>query len=188
LQFYTDFANPAKQAYSWNDDLPNSYEAFLQGQLAYYIGYSYDASTIKTAVPTLNFDITSLPQVSLDQSANYANYWVESVYVKSSNSDWAWDFILYETKKEQVVGYLNKVLRPSALREVIQLQSEQDESIKVFTDQALDSVSWYHGRDYAKVDEVFKNMIEDVTNNRATAEQAVTAAEKTINQNENLKK
>ncbi|MFA6198217.1 MAG: extracellular solute-binding protein [Patescibacteria group bacterium] len=188
LQFFTDFANPAKQAYSWNTDLPDAYEAFIQGQLAYFIGYSYQAPLIKTAAPTLDFDIAPLPQVSLDQSVNFANYWVESVYTKSDNSDWAWDFITYATKKEQVVGYLNQVMRPSALREVILLQSEQDEAIKVFTDQALDSTSWYHGRDYAKVEEVFKNMIEDVTNNRATAEQAVSAAEKTINQNENLKK
>jgi multiple sugar transport system substrate-binding protein len=188
LQFYTDFANPAKQAYSWNQDLPDAYEAFLQGQLAYYIGHSYDAASIKADAPSLNFDIAPLPQVSLDQSANYANYWVESVFKNSKNSDWAWDFIMYETKKEQVVGYLNQVMRPSALREVIKLQSEQDETLKVFTDQALGSTSWYHGSDYGKVEEVFKNMVEDVTNNRATAEQAVNAAEKTLNQNENLKK
>lgn len=188
LQFYADFANPSKQAYSWSADLPDAYEAFVQGQLAYFIGYSYQAPLIKASAPTLNFDIAPLPQVSLDQSANFANYWVESVYTKSANSDWAWDFVLYETKKEQAVGYLSTVMRPSALREVLQLQSEQDESLKVFTDQALDSTSWYHGRDYDKVEEVFKNMVEDVTNNRATAEQAVKAGEVTINQNEALKK
>lgn len=187
LTFFTDFANPAKQAYSWNEDLPDAFEAFTQGQLAYFVGYSYHAPMIETAAPRLNYDVAALPQVNLNQSANYANYWVETVYTNSPHADWAWDVVTFMTKKENVTSYLNATKRPSALREIVALQSEQDPDIKAFVDQALTSTSWYHGKDYAKVEEAFKNMIDDVNQKRASALDAVAAAENMINQNEELK-
>ncbi|MCX6797927.1 MAG: extracellular solute-binding protein, partial [Candidatus Falkowbacteria bacterium] len=34
LRFYSDFSNPAKEVYAWNDTLPNSLEMFTSGNLA----------------------------------------------------------------------------------------------------------------------------------------------------------
>ncbi|MDD5342756.1 MAG: extracellular solute-binding protein [Patescibacteria group bacterium] len=187
LTFYTDLANPAKQAYSWNADLPDAFEAFTQGQLAYFLGYAYHQPQIKDTAPNLNFDIAPLPQVSLNQQTNYANYWVESVYNNSENVNQAWDFLYYATSKNAVVSYLNATKNPSALRELVAIQAEQDPEVEVFINQALTSVSWYHGRDFTKVEEVFKIMIDGVVNKEFEARDAVESAEKMINQNEKLK-
>jgi len=32
LRFYTDFANPGKEVYSWNEKMPNSIEALFKGK------------------------------------------------------------------------------------------------------------------------------------------------------------
>ncbi len=187
LSFYTDIATVTKQAYSWNQDLPDSFEAFTQGQLAYFIGYSYHLPLIRDAAPRLNFDISPLPQVSLNQEANHANYWVESVYNNSENVDWAWDFLIFATKAENVIPYINNTVRPSALREVVSAQIEEDEEIEAFVNQALTSQSWYHGKDYTKTEEAFKIMIDRVLAGEITASQATNDAQKMINQNEQLK-
>jgi hypothetical protein len=41
LSFYTDFANPAKEVYSWNETLDNSIDMFVSNRLAMMFGYAY---------------------------------------------------------------------------------------------------------------------------------------------------
>lgn len=187
LTFYTDFANPAKQSYTWNEDLPDSFEAFTQGYSAYYLGYAYHLPLIRKAAPNLNFDIAPLPQVSPEQEINYANYWIESVYVNSKYADQAWDFLVYASRKENVTSFLKATSRPAALLELIAQQKEEGSELTVFIDQTLNSTSWYHGRDYQKVEEAFQAMIEGVITSELTPLKAVDLAQKMINQNEQLK-
>jgi len=49
LRFYTDFANPMKEVYCWNDDLDDSLKRFTEGNTAIMFGYSYHGQTISIA-------------------------------------------------------------------------------------------------------------------------------------------
>ena len=60
LNFYLDFASPGREIYTWNNDLPNSLDAFAQGQLAFFFGYSYHIPIIKSKSPALNFSISPM--------------------------------------------------------------------------------------------------------------------------------
>ena len=40
VRFYTDFANPTKEVYTWNEDQPDSFEAFTNGTTAMFFGYA----------------------------------------------------------------------------------------------------------------------------------------------------
>lgn len=62
LRFYTQFADPTKVSYTWNASLPDSQTAFLNGDLALYLGYASEARYFASANPNLDFDITALPQ------------------------------------------------------------------------------------------------------------------------------
>lgn len=62
VEFYTDFSNPSKMAYSWNRSLPDSASFFAQGSLAFYFGFASEYDAIKTRNPHLNFDIAPVPQ------------------------------------------------------------------------------------------------------------------------------
>lgn len=62
LNFYTQFADPAKISYTWNSSLPNSRQMFQTGDLALYLGYASEARSLTALNPNLNFKVTTLPQ------------------------------------------------------------------------------------------------------------------------------
>jgi multiple sugar transport system substrate-binding protein len=84
VRFYTDFANPTKEVYSWNDTFTGSFAAFANGQTAMFFGYSYHIPFLNAAAPKLNYAIAKVPQIAGGRQVNYANYWIEGV-AKNSN-------------------------------------------------------------------------------------------------------
>lgn len=173
LTFYTDFAYPAKEVYTWNDEMPNSLEAFINGQTAYFFGYAYNLRDIKARGAKLNFSYTKLPQIGGNQEINYANYWVEGVSKKSSVSNWAWDFVRFATSADQVKSYLDKVEKPTALRALIPYQKDK-ETLAPFADQLLTAQSWYRGKDPAAAEGAFQEMINSVVKSEMTVREAVS--------------
>ena len=109
LVFYTDFANPNKDVYSWNSSMPMSLDAFADGKLAYFIGYSYNDEEIKAKNPSLNYYISTVPQIDgTNKEVNFANYFVETVSKKGTHQNEAWDFVKYMADKDNVMKYLEK--------------------------------------------------------------------------------
>lgn len=162
LRFYVDFADPTKESYSWNKDLPNSLDMFISGNLAIMFSYSYDLPTIKAQAPKLNFSIAKFPQIEGNPptNINFANYWVEVVSKKSSSTDAAWDFVQFITKEEQAKTYLEKTKRPTALRSLVETQKADDE-IGVFADQILTAKSWYQGKNVKAAEDAIAEMINN---------------------------
>lgn len=161
VRFYTDFANLTKKVYTWNDEFPNSFEAFVNGETAMYFGYSYDIPLIRTAAPKLNFTISALPQISGGQEVNYANYWIEGVSKSSKNIDYAWNFLLYATDAENVTNYLEEANRPTALRSLITTQLN-DEDLGTFANQLLTAQTWYRGNDADAAEAAMNNLIDQM--------------------------
>ena len=83
VRFYTDFADPGKEVYTWNKNMPNSLEAFILGKTAFFFGYAYHLPTIKSRAPKLNLSIVKLPQIAGNPEINFANYWLETVSRKN---------------------------------------------------------------------------------------------------------
>jgi ABC-type glycerol-3-phosphate transport system substrate-binding protein len=166
LRFYTDFANPTKESYSWNSTLPNALDMFISGNLAIMFSYSYDLPTIKAQAPKLNFSIAKFPQIEGNPptNINFANYWVEVVSKKSQHPNESWDFIQFITKEEQAKSYLDKTKKPTALRSLVP-QQRTDDAIGVFTDQVLTAKSWYLGKNESAAEDAIKEMIDSVINN-----------------------
>lgn len=159
LRFYSDFANPAKEVYSWNGDMPNSIEAFASGNLAIVFGYSFNIEQIRAQSPKLNFGIAKLPQIEGNpMEVNFANYWVESVSKKSKHPNEAWDFIQFMTKEENAKIYLTKTKKPTALKSLINSQKD-DEDLGVFAEQVLSAKSWYHGKSITDAESAIGEMI-----------------------------
>jgi multiple sugar transport system substrate-binding protein len=166
LRFYTDFANPAKESYSWNNEMNNSLEMFISGNLALMFGYAYNIPIIKAAAPKLNFSIAKFPQIEGNPptNINFANYWVETVSKKSSHKNEAWDFIQFITQAEQAELYIEESQKPAALRSLIPEQ-RTDNEIGVFADQVLTAKSWYKGKNVEAAELAFKEMIDAILNN-----------------------
>jgi multiple sugar transport system substrate-binding protein len=162
LKFYTDFANPIKEVYSWNNDMDDSINMFISGKLAMIFAYSYHLPIIESLSPKLDFFVSPLPQIEgSDVPINFANYWVEVVSNKSEHKNEAWDFVQFMASSEQASLYLDKVKKPAALRSLISDQRE-DLEIGVFADQVLTSKSWYKGKEPLLMERFFGEMIDAV--------------------------
>ncbi len=159
--FYTDFANPTKEVYTWNDNFDSSFESFANGETAMFLGYSYHIPLLQAAAPKLNYGITTVPQISGGREVNFANYWVECVSASSENPEWAWNFILFATEEEQVVNYLEEAQKPTALRDLIAAQLD-DILLGAFAEQTLTAQSWYSGYDAGVMEDVFEGLIDAV--------------------------
>jgi len=172
INFYNDFSNPIKDIYSWNKDQINSFEAFKGGQTAFFFGYPYHKDQIPqqinygiTTIPQLQYQISQNGEVSPLNPVNIANYWVMTVSHKTKNSDIAWGFIDFATRKENVKEYLEKSEKPTALRDLIK---EQSKNIKLapFVNQILSAKSWYRGTS----PELAKRYLEELTDKIKKAE------------------
>ncbi len=79
LEYYTKFSNLNSAQYSWNAQMHNSIDSFIEGKTAMIINYSWLIPRIADKAPKLNFGVAPVPQ-NKDQSGkginvNFANYW-----------------------------------------------------------------------------------------------------------------
>jgi len=159
LRFYTDFADPVKEVYSWNSAQLNSLDAFAAGKVGMMFGYAYHLPVIKGRSPKLNFGVAAMPQISTSgRVTNYTNYWVETVSHKAKNVEMAWGFVNFLTSPAEAEKYLSAAKLPTALRALVATQTS-DPEIGVFASQMLTAKRWYRGLDVLKMEDVFKNLI-----------------------------
>ncbi|MCF7794863.1 extracellular solute-binding protein [Patescibacteria group bacterium] len=183
LRFYTDFSNPTKEVYSWNQDLNSSMEMFISSNLALTFGYSYNLEDIKNKAPKLNFSVAKMPQIEGNPiDINFANYWVEVVSKKSDHPQEAWDFIHFATSQEQVSNYLNNTNKPTAIRSLISEQELENPELSIFANQTLTAKSWYQGENPQAMEEIMGDMIDSVVNKESTLKEAINLAASKVQQ------
>lgn len=178
VQYYTNFANPRNQDYSWNDSQPYSTDAFTGGTLGMMLGYAHDMQTIRSKAPRLNFAMAPMPQASLTDVRNFANYWAVGVAAKSAHPLESWKFVNYLASKEGVTVYLNATNRPAARRDLIDLQ-RTDPDLGVFAVQALSARSWFQA-DNTAIEGIFADMVDDINFNRSSIPDSVSRAQSRV--------
>ena len=178
LEYYTDFANPKKSVYTWNDSQHYSIDAFIEGKVAMMFNYSHQIPVVRGRFDRLNFAVAPLPQFSELDAKNYTNYFAVGVSGQSKNKAAAWRFLNFLGSKDGSISYLNQTNRPSARRDVIDLQ-RNDPQLGVFAVQALSAKSWFQ-IDNNAIDQIFADMIDDVNLGRASVRAALRAAESKI--------
>lgn len=160
LEFYTNFANRQKTAYSWNNLMDYSIDAFLEGKTAMMLNYYYQIESLRQKSPHLKFGISLMPQFrDSKQTVNYANYWGAAVSKTSKYSEIAWIFAYFLTDKTQAQSYLEITKKPTARRDLVDIQRQQDKELGVFAQQSLSAYSWYQP-DSNAVEKIFEKMIE----------------------------
>ncbi len=179
LQYYTDFANPSKQIYTWNDRQHYSIDAFTNGEAAMMFNYSHHVKTVKDKSARFNFGTALIPQISgAPVAVNYANYWAPTVSKQSKYPVLAWKFLISLSSVRGDALYVNASGRPSARRDLIE-QQKTDPDLGVFATQALSARSWYQA-DNSAIETIFGEMIDDVNFGRASVREALQAAENRV--------
>jgi multiple sugar transport system substrate-binding protein len=179
LKYYTDFANARSPSYTWNDAQHYSVDAFTEGTLAMMADYAHEAAVIRSKAPRLNFAIAPMPQASLNDIRNFASYWGVGVTSKSTHINEAWKFVDYLASKDGATAYLNATNRPSARRDLIDLQ-RNDPDVGVFAVQALTARDWFQV-DSVATEGIFADMIDDVVLNRSSIPDALSRAASRVN-------
>ncbi|MFA6105558.1 MAG: extracellular solute-binding protein [Patescibacteria group bacterium] len=160
MNFYTDFANPLRDTYTWNDSMPNALDSFVNGQTAFFFGYSYEFPIIKSRAPQLNFSVIPMLQLSEGAAVNTANYWLQTVTAKSKHSNEAWGFIDFIAHSPAAKQYLELTKRPTALR-IYLAEQKQNPDLAPFVSQVLTAENWYQGRDFEAADKAIQTMFTE---------------------------
>lgn len=159
LKFYTDFADPIKEVYSWNNNMPDALESFTAGKLAMMYGYSYQLPVIIGRAPKLNIGVAPMTQIQgATAPLNYTNYWVTAVAHKTISAEAAWGFLNFLAGEQEIKKYLAITKRSAALRSLINEQ-KNDPALAVFANQSLTAKHWYTGNDALKMEEIFLDLI-----------------------------
>lgn len=179
LEFYTDFANPLKSVYTWNNRMHYSIDAFYEGKAAMMLSYSYHIPTIRAKAPYLNFGIASMPQIRTStNNVNFANYWGLTASRNSQESERAWQFIAWLAQKENSQKYLELTEKPAARRDLV-LNQKTDPDLGVFAQQSLSAHSWYQVDNLA-IEQILADMIESVVIGETTLREAISRASSQI--------
>ncbi len=175
LRFYTDFSNPNKSVYTWNNELPDALNEFASGKLAFLFAYPFQEAEIRSKAQGINYEVSSVPQINPNNRVNYANYWVYTVAKNSTVTNYDWNFLQYAANATNVVSYINNTQQTSALRVVINEQIK-DPDRGVLAQQALTAKSWYRGLNPKNAETYFSEMIENIVNQTLTIEKALEVA------------
>ena len=160
LRFYTDFADPTKEAYAWNDTLGSAYDNFARGKSAFYFGFAYDLPRLKSSAPQMNLEVISVPQLNEGAPVNVANYWVESVVKKSKHQNEAWDFVRFMASPDNVEKYTSAIRAPSPIRAQIEKQ-KSDQALAPFASAVLVAQNWYRGRDLTLANQALADLVDN---------------------------
>lgn len=158
MNFYTDYANPGRDTYTWSADQGEALDAFINGKVAFFFGYSYHYPIIKARAPQLDFRLLPMFQLNPDKPVNVASYYAQTVTAKSKHQNEAWGLINFLTHSKATKDYLDKTNRPTALRAYIADQKTKPE-LEPFVDQILITKNWYRGRDYAAAQKAVNDMV-----------------------------
>lgn len=163
VRFYTDFANPAKETFSWSAEEPSAWEAFSSGKLAFTFGYWRDYAKAAARAPQVNIGVAPFPQIDgADRPTYYASYYLETVTKQSQHQNEAWDLLQFITKPPEVNKYLTATKQLTAVRSLVQGQLD-DITLGAPAQQLLSSRSWYHGYNADAVHNAFLTLIRQAS-------------------------
>jgi maltose-binding protein MalE len=179
LGFYTQFADPSKVSYTWNASLPNSKQAFLQGDLALYLGYASEARYFKAANPNLDFVITPVPQPgTATLKATYGKVYALMLSRGAQNTNGGYGAALrLTTQSVQNIAAAHSGLAAATLAELGTVPA--DSAAEVAYGSALYTKAWM-SPPAADTDAVFSAMIGNVISGRLSFENALVTAEQAL--------
>jgi len=175
LKFYTDFADPNKNVYSWNKSFPSSNETFSKEDLALYFGFAGELQSLVNRNPNQNFSVAPFPQIR-DSGFKLTGARVTGISVLASSKNLNTAFTAASLLATGGFAYrftLAEGVAP-ARRDLLQ-NKPADAYSPTFYDSALYARSWL---DPSKedTDDIFRNMIDGVLSNNLTVENAISDA------------
>ena len=178
MNFYTQFADPAKSVYTWNSALPEAGLAFTSGNLIFYPGFASEIPTISATNPNLNFDIAPMPQPQTATTrVTFGRLYALSIPKASKNPSGAYLAAAAMSGPKPSSAAAKALSMAPATRS--SLSTTQDKFAAIFYPQALIARGWLSPAP-AATDQIFSTMIQSITSGRAQTADAVQSASQAI--------
>jgi len=179
VNFYAQFADPAKTVYSWNSSLPSAQQAFTSGDVALYLGYASEEPFIAAANPNLNFDMAPLPQPATSQvRTTYGLAYAFAVPKASKNYSGAVQVARVLADKSVVVPAAHTFSMAPAQRALL-TPPANDKFAPVFYPEALVAKGWLSPLP-ATTDSIFGTMIGNIVSGRSDLSTALDQANQAL--------
>lgn len=180
LQFYTDFANPAKTNYTWNKVLPSSQDAFTSENLATYIGFASELSSIRAKNPRLNFTISQIPQLRISGAkvVTFGKLYGLAALKSSKNLTGAL-FVQSQMTNRTAAARLSNITGLTPVRNDLLTTVPTDAFLPVIYRSAIIARSFFDPNP-KQTDAIFQSMVSAVTSGRLSATDAVSKANKSL--------
>ncbi len=175
LNFYTQFASPTSNAFSWNRSQQFDRNAFTAGKLAFYFGFQSERTEIEEENPNLNFAVARIPQgEGVSAERNYGTFYALAIPKTGRNINGAYT-AAFRMASADVAGMVAETLGVTPTLRALYGVSSDALYGSLFEDSALIARGWL---DPSPKDSrsVFKAMIEEVTFGRGDAVEAISDA------------
>jgi ABC-type glycerol-3-phosphate transport system substrate-binding protein len=175
INFYTQFSNPTSPAYSWNRSLPNSFNMFLSGNLATYLGFASEIFSIQEKNANLNFDVTYVPQIRDSAKKTVFGHMYALAIVKQSKQIGGAFITMNGLTEATALTALEQITNLPPVRRDLLAHKPTDAFRTVFYNSALLAHSWIDP-DAAQSSATFRDMIESITSGKSRISEALSRA------------
>lgn len=175
INFFLEFSNPSNESYSWNRSLPNSFDMFTSGKLAFYIGYASELFKIQSVNPNLSFDVTTILQTKgTDIKRTYGGMSTLLISKKSKNLTSAFGVASLINNPVFVKKLATNTSLPSMNRALLN-EKPSDPYLLTFFNGAIMARSWLDP-DREQTNSIFKELIENSLSNKLSEGEAINKA------------
>jgi len=176
LRFYTEFSNPAKEAYSWSRASLDSKDSFLSEGLVFYFGFASELLTIQSQNPNLIIDIRKILQMrDAKTEATFGRIYGFAVSNRSKQPAVAFQIVNLLVNPVNSLSLAQSTGLPLVRRDMLAVPPISPYQLKTFYESAIISRG-FADPNSSLTDKTFKEMVESVANNKATISQAVSEA------------
>ena len=179
LNFYTQFSDPSRTVYSWNASFGSARQAFLSGNLAFYVGFASEEPQLKAANPNLSFDMAPIPQpqtspTKIDYGLAYA-----FVIPKASRNPGGALLVANALNDVKFLPIAAEGLSMAPANRTILTPSASDLYSPVYYPLALIATGWLSPAPQT-TDTIFGAMITSITSGAHTAGDAIGLADQAL--------
>jgi ABC-type glycerol-3-phosphate transport system substrate-binding protein len=161
LNFFTSFADPSKDVYSWNKGLPNSSDYFSSDNLAFYFGYASELQNLINKNPNQDFLAAPIPQI---KNSNFKTTAAKvtgiAISSRSTNITTAFTVASLMATGDFASKFANALLVAPARRDLLSAKPT-DAFFSIFYNSALYAKSWLDPSPN-DTDNIFRNMVENI--------------------------
>ncbi len=175
LKFYTDFADPNNDSYSWNKSFPNSNDAFSAENVALYFGFASELPSLVNRNPNQDLGVAPFPQIkNSNLKLTMSHVTGMAILSSSKNFSTAYTAASLMSSGSFASEFATITGTAPARRDLLGVKPS-DAYFSIFYNSALFAKSWLDPSS-TDTNNIFGNMIDGVLSNNMTVTNAIPDA------------